>query len=222
MVGAVSDAAPRPPGPAVEIGRLDPAQRDVAVASLARAFWPDPLFGFFTRDRVAEHRTLPVFFAPLFDDAAALGEVWAATADGRTVGSASWLPPGAMPRGLRRDLRIYRAVAASVVVGRHRRAAVALLNEVDRRHPHEEHWYLVLLGVDPAWQRRGLGGRLLGPVLARCDEQGLPAYLETQKPENVAFYGRHGFTVRDEIHLPGAPPVWLLWREPGSGPEPIA
>lgn len=196
------------------IGRLDPAQRDVAIATLARAFWPDPLFGFFSRDRVAEHRMLPVFFAPFFDDAGTHGENWAATAGGRTVGSASWLAPGTMPRGLARDLRIYRAVAASSLAGRNRRKAMALLNEVDRRHPHEEHWYLVLLGVDPAWQRRGLGGRLLAPVLDRCDAEGRPAYLETQKPENVVFYGRHGFTVRDEVRLPGSPPVWLLWRDP--------
>ena len=32
-----------------------------------------------------------------------------------------------------------------------------------------------------------------------CDREGLPAYLETGKERNLAFYGRHGFRVVDEI-----------------------
>jgi hypothetical protein len=42
----------------------------------------------------------------------------------------------------------------------------------------------------------------------------VPAYLETQKPENLAFYAKHGFTVADEVHLDGSPPVWTMRREP--------
>lgn len=200
-------------GDPVEIGLLDPRRRDDAVAVLARAFWPDPLFRFFSRGPIHEHRNLPVFFAGMFDDAWRHGQVWEAVdRTGRPVGSASWLGPGAMPRGPRREARIYSHVAGPLLNGRNRRRGVALLNEVDRRHPHEPHWYLVLLGVDPAWQHRGVGGRLIGPVLGRCDAEGMPAYLETQKPENVAFYRRFGFDVRDEIHLPGTPAVWLMWR----------
>ena len=36
-----------------------------------------------------------------------------------------------------------------------------------------------------------------------------------RKERNVAFYGRFGFRVTDEIRLPrGGPPVWLMWRDP--------
>ncbi|MDX6732846.1 MAG: hypothetical protein QOC54_2794, partial [Baekduia sp.] len=42
----------------------------------------------------------------------------------------------------------------------------------------------------------------------------LPAYLETGKERNLAFYGRHGFEVLDRLDLPKGPPVWFLWREP--------
>jgi N-acetylglutamate synthase-like GNAT family acetyltransferase len=59
-----------------------------------------------------------------------------------------------------------------------------------------------------------VGGKLLAPVLARADADGLPAYLETQKEENLAFYGRHGFEVVQEVRLPSAPPIWAMQRTP--------
>jgi ribosomal protein S18 acetylase RimI-like enzyme len=76
------------------------------------------------------------------------------------------------------------------------------------------HCYLAILGVDPEAQRRGLGSRLLRPVLARCDRERVPAYLESSKEANIAFYERHGFAVTDEVALPRGPRLWLMWRRP--------
>jgi hypothetical protein len=53
-------------------------------------------------------------------------------------------------------------------------------------------------------------------VLDQCDTEGLPAYLETQKESNLAFYGRYGFEVADEIRLPNCPPAWTMMRQPVS------
>ena len=55
---------------------------------------------------------------------------------------------------------------------------------------------------------------MLAPVLARCDTEGLPAYLETQKEENIAYYARHRFDVVRKLELEPCPPVWTLLREP--------
>jgi len=202
------------PRDAIEIALLGADERHDAVATTSRAFWPDPLFGFFSRDPIHEHRALPSFFSVILDDARRHGEVWVARHDGRAVASASWLPPGSMPRSMGREARIYLGSAGTVLLGRNRRLALRLFDQIERRHPAEPHWYLALLGVDPKWQGRGLGGALLEPVLHRCDEAGRPAYLETQKPENVAFYRRFGFEVLEEVRIEGAPPVWLLWRDP--------
>ena len=51
-------------------------------------------------------------------------------------------------------------------------------------------------------------------MLAQCDRDGTPAYLETARERNVAFYERHGFHVREQLTLSSGPPVWLMWRDP--------
>lgn len=185
-------------------------------AMLSRAFWNDPLFDFLAAGNLLdEYRVLPhVFGSALKDFRSATAELYVADVVGRPRSFAGWLGPGAFPRSaaaqLIRDLRaawLLRRI-------RHRRVAAALLREVERRHPSEPHWYLGLLGTDPAVQGRGLGAAVLAPVLARCDDEGLPAYTETQKPENVVWYRRFGFEPVDELHRSGAPPIWRLWRVP--------
>jgi GNAT superfamily N-acetyltransferase len=196
------------------IDRLRPDELNGAIASTSRAFWPDPLFGFFARDEVHEHRVMPIFLGAMIRDASKHGQVWAARDGERVVGSASWLPPGALPRGQRREARIYAACARALTFGRNRRVGLRLLDLVEKHHPTEPHWYLAVLGVDPRLQGRGLGRALVQPVLDRCDREIVPAYLETQKPENLPFYERFGFRVTDEIGVPGSPSVWLMWRDP--------
>jgi GNAT superfamily N-acetyltransferase len=84
-------------------------------------------------------------------------------------------------------------------------------------HPREPHYYLASLGVAPEAQGNGVGSRLLGPMLERCDREGVPAYLESSRDRNVPFYERHGFRVTDELRLPlGGPTLWLMWREPAG------
>jgi len=67
-------------------------------------------------------------------------------------------------------------------------------------------------------QGHGLGVAVMEPVLRRCDEDGIGAYLESSKERNVPYYRRHGFEVVDEIDLPRGPRIWLMWREPARGP----
>jgi GNAT superfamily N-acetyltransferase len=132
----------------------------------------------------------------------------------RGTGVAVWHAPGAWKTPARDGLRVLWA--SLVTFGPRSTARIAkILGALEKHHPSEEHWYLDLLATDPAHQRRGIGAALLGPTLEQCDRDGLPAYLETQKPENVAFYRRHGFEVRQEIQLgKDGPRGWLMWRDP--------
>src|SRR5262249_61319220 len=80
------------------------------------------------------------------------------------------------------------------------------------RHPRTPHYYLFLLGVDPAAQGRGIGRALVAPILERCDRDGVAAYLETSAERNLALYRSLGFDVTGEIDLRRGPKVWLMLR----------
>jgi GNAT superfamily N-acetyltransferase len=94
-------------------------------------------------------------------------------------------------------------------------AVMGGLNAIEKKHPHEPHWYLLALGVEPELQGRAIGTQLMAPVLERCDREGTPAYLESSKERNVPLYERNGFRVTEEFRVPnGGPPIWLMWRDP--------
>ena len=86
----------------------------------------------------------------------------------------------------------------------------------DDHHPHGSYWYLQFLGVAPGWQGRGIGSALMGPVLERCDREGVRAYLDATSERNKRLYERHGFVAQDQFAPPGGPPIWPMWRQPAS------
>ena len=62
---------------------------------------------------------------------------------------------------------------------------------------------------------RGLGLALLQPVIDRADSAGLPCYLETAQPDNVAFYEHLGFTRLVEAVEPRSGlRLWTFRRDP--------
>ncbi len=72
-----------------------------------------------------------------------------------------------------------------------------------------------MIGADPAAQGTGQGAALLRSGLAKADAAGLPACLESSKASNLPFYEHFGFTVREEVRLPGGgPTLWAKRREP--------
>ena len=78
-------------------------------------------------------------------------------------------------------------------------------------HPREPHWYLSILGVSPDRQGAGVGTRLLEDWLLDVDARGHPAYLETDREQNLAFYARAGFEISKELEILDVP-IWCLWR----------
>lgn len=140
------------------------------------------------------------------------GEAWT-TPD--AVGGALWLPPGAPKRRLREQLFEALALLPGIGLGGARRGT-RIEELMDAHHPAEPHWYLEVLSIDPGHQRQGHGSTLLAPVLDRCDADGVPAYLETNRESNLPYYRRFGFELTERISLPDSPPLWLMWRDPIS------
>ena len=177
--------------------------------TLARAFDDDPLTTWLFSNDATRPRKLPSFFRALLRASLPLGEVYA-TDDQRCA--AIWNPPGTFPMGWRTDARLGLNTARLVgprIVTRSRG-----LLYIEGHHPKERHWYLQMLGTDPDHQSRGAGSAILAPILERCDESAERIYLESSKERNIPFYARHGFEVSEEIHVPGGPVLWAMWREP--------
>jgi ribosomal protein S18 acetylase RimI-like enzyme len=80
-----------------------------------------------------------------------------------------------------------------------------------RIHPREPHWYLATLGVDPLAQGRGAGTALLAAWLRSVDADAVPAWLETDRQENIGFYRQAGFEVARRTEILGAS-VWCMGR----------
>lgn len=180
------------------------------VAAAAASFYEDPLFRWVFPDDARRLHRLERGFG-----------LWARwiwfprretyTTD-RLIGAAFWLPPGTWELPLLTQLRMLPAMVT--MFRRDLPRLIRLLNGLDAKHPHEPHYYLPVMGVRAEWQGRGFGAALLRPVLARCDRERLPAYLEATTPRNRALYERNGFEVVEEMRIKDSPPIWPMWREP--------
>ncbi len=197
-----------------DVRKATAADIDALAAMLARAFDDDPIYEFLFPQR-NRPKTYARFFAHgLRSRFLAYDQVWTTT-DG-VRGAAVWTPPGKWRMSHAEVLR--SAPATARLFGRLLPRALRAFNAVDGAHPPGHHFYLGVLGTDPVAQRTGVGSAVLDPVLRRCDDQGIGAYLESSKEQNVAFYNRHGFEVTRELRLPGGgPSVWLMWRDPQPG-----
>ncbi|MEX0286294.1 MAG: GNAT family N-acetyltransferase [Paracoccaceae bacterium] len=78
---------------------------------------------------------------------------------------------------------------------------------------NSDDWYLSILGLHPDHQGRGLGARLVEPVLREAETAGVSTYLETWSPRNKSFYARLGFQELGEITEPlTGLPYWVMGR----------
>lgn len=125
------------------------------------------------------------------------------------AGAALWLPPG-----VQSDEEGLGAVIESTVAPALRPETDAVFEQMATYHPTEPHWYLPLIGADPAHQGEGHGGALMAYALARCDRDHAPAYLESSNPRNIPFYRRHGFEPLGVIQVGSSPRLVPMLRPP--------
>jgi len=195
--------------PSTSVREARAAEVAAVARTLTRAFQDDPVQRFlFPEERAYQRRGLANFELVVRRSL----EVGVGYVGAQVEGASLWIPPGADFvdgwRGVLFGLRSLFALRGGVRRGTH------LFGLLARHHPHEPHWYLPVLGTDPAHQGRGFGSALLAPVLARADAEGLPAYLESSKAKNIPFYQRHGFEVLCTLKVEGGPEIWPMLRKP--------
>jgi GNAT superfamily N-acetyltransferase len=109
------------------------------------------------------------------------------------------------------ELRTVPAISPIDALGYDRaRHTVSVMCEHD---PDERHIHVGPVGVEPGVQGLGVGAAMLGRIGELLDAEGEVAWLETDKPENVVFYRRHGFDVAVEERRLGFP-IWFMRRTP--------
>lgn len=182
---------------------------------LARAFQESPINIYACPDAGVRKKKLPNAFESVLRYGIKYGRVYS-TSD-QIEGVAVWIRPESMKMTFRR-MWWSHALWPTMRIGLRASVRMLRLNDyIERKHVELapfDHWYLMLLGVDPVYQGNGYGGRLIKGMPSEAAEAELPCYLETETESNVRLYQHFGFEVIDEFVVPGTPvKIWIMLRQ---------
>jgi ribosomal protein S18 acetylase RimI-like enzyme len=188
------------------VSRVQPGEESRAIGTIVLAFAEDPTVRWCWPDSHQYLEAAPEFVRTMADAAFGQGT---ATKTAGFAGAALWLPPGAKSDEERMEELMKETIDPRVC-----NELMTLLEAAAAYHPKEPHWYLPLIGVDPAHRGNGHGGALLKHTLEKCDQEGLPAYLESSNPRNISLYERHGFKALATLQVGSSPPFTPMLRLP--------
>jgi ribosomal protein S18 acetylase RimI-like enzyme len=177
-----------------------------ATATLTLAFANDPMVRWSWPAPEVFLASFPLFVEALAGAAFTQGSAY--QVDGMR-GVALWMPPGVTPDDAALDLLFERTTTLA-----QQQYGAAVFEQMAKHRPRERHWHLPLIGVDPLAQGKALGAALMAPALARCDADGVLAYLESSNPRNIPFYERLGFRRSGEIQVGDSPRLTPMTRSP--------
>jgi RimJ/RimL family protein N-acetyltransferase len=179
-------------------------------ATLADAFATDPIMQWLIPSRRRRDARMRRLFAlELEHSVFPAGRVFT-TDDFR--GANLELPPG----GWKLAMPPSAALGLLLVFGIRLPQASRLQVFFERNHLEEPHYYIRYVGVATRFQGQGLGTALMRPTLDRCDEDGIPAYLEASSERSATLYERLGFVHLGELRVPDGPPFWPMRRPPAA------
>jgi GNAT superfamily N-acetyltransferase len=201
---AIQVRNPCPQGEAMSISVTPAADAEQAIGTIMLAFAADPMARWSFPEPGRYLAQFPAIVRGLGGRAFAQGTAY--HLDG-FAGAALWLPPGVGP-----DEEALVATVERTVPAERQPEMFAVFEQMEHFHPREPHWFLPLIGVDPRLQGKGHGSALLAHTLARCDQDHLPAYLESSNLANVPLYERHGFRAIGKIQVGSSPPLIPMLR----------
>jgi len=203
----------------MEIDAVAPSDVGQVVDSLAAAFAEDPITSFLLQPGSNYRERLAHFLSLLLRARIALGMpvlVARATSGvhGAAMGNTAAPPP--WPSEFEEEWsRLELAIP-----GFNDRAS--LYDAIAKQcKPPVPHYYLGVIGIDPALHGLGIGARLLKSFcdLSASDPHSEGVCLETANPSNVRFYEHAGFTVTGQGSL-GSATLWCMFLR--HGPRSIA
>jgi GNAT superfamily N-acetyltransferase len=194
---------------AFTIEPLTPARAPAAALMLARAFAANPLHR-------AAFGPSPIDRNESFFRAALVlmkGPTFVATDGSRIAGLVHWARAPQCQLAAMEKLQVMPVMIGALGLGSALKVG-SWLSAWASHDPRDAHVHLGPIGVDPDAQGQGLGRRLMERYCGAIDLTGETGYLETDRPENVRFYERYGFSVTHEISVLGVPN--FLMRRPAA------
>lgn len=195
----------------MEIVAVRPDDLEPAIDCLVPAFAADPITRFLLQDGPGYENRLRTFFSLLMGARMALGMPVIAARDASAIHGAAMgytTAPPAWPAEFAQAWEMFESAIPGIAG---RMAAYEGIAEACK--PHVPHYYLGVIGVDPAAHGRGVGKQLIEAfcALSDSDEPSGGVYLETANPANVRFYERAGFATTGTGTL-GDATLWCMFR----------
>lgn len=194
----------------MEIARARPSDLIQAVKGLTRAFATDPITRFLLQDGPGYGERLTQFFSLLMRARLALDMPVLVARDeagiqGMVMGYTT--APPAWPTDLAEAWEAFERSVPGLT------DRMAVYEGIATAYaPKLPHYYLGVIGVDPAKHGHGIGMRLLSSFcdLSAADRLSHGVYLETGEPSNVRFYERAGFVETGRGAM-GSATLWCMY-----------
>lgn len=188
--------------PATALLRLEKHHVAAAADALTEAFFEDGLVRLIAPDEADRRRAV----APVFRFSAGLavksGEAWATSE--RMEGVALWLYSSKMFCPPWRWLALGGHHIRRCLSPEGYRELTRVSDRIDRARESvapDEYLYLSCLGVQKEFRRKGLARQLVERRVRQANDEGIPALVETNTPEALAFYQSVGFQVKTTFQV---------------------
>jgi len=184
-----------------KIVSLDPGKFESARDAINLAFFEDPVMKFMQADPAKRMKTGSWMFGSMIKYAMRWGVV-DTDESGRAV--AVWLPPGGT------TIPFFRLIRSPLIQAPFRLGLRGFLRfgrvmgETDKVHERlvpGPHWYLMGIGVHPDLQGTGIGSALMNRGHERADAGDHPIYLETATEEDIAFYSKRKYDLKESLMI---------------------
>jgi GNAT superfamily N-acetyltransferase/quercetin dioxygenase-like cupin family protein len=190
----------------IHVVEWQPELMDETVDVLSRAFAKNPIhLAAFGADRVVErNRTFFRVGLPLLR-----GRRLVALHGSKVVGFVHWVESPGCQYSTGQRVRLVPAMLRGFGLRstRHVGSWLSAWAKHDERAPH---WHFGPIGVDPDVQGQGVGRVLMEHYCSALDHTSVTGYLETDEPNNVAFYRRFGFEVVSEAQIIGTTTFFMV------------
>jgi hypothetical protein len=196
--------------------RLQKKEVKIAANVITRAFNEDKLYQYLVPNEKLRKTIIPLYYACVIRNGIQFGEVY--TTSSKIEGLAIWFESIKFKTNIWRIIRaggLKPLFKANKVIIKRMKFINKYTYEMHKQYAAEKYWYLTLIGVDPLYQGKGFGSKLIRPMLKYIDSFKLPILLETHNEVNVKIYQKYGFEILNSTIIPNTNiSHWLMERPP--------